>query len=111
VQVRPTGFFQADALDWQVVDVRGTPMHEARVMDGEHGVYSAFYRLPKGMVIRPHLHRGWVQVLVLTGEMEVTDDGGVQRVGAGGCYVVSPGRRHEEQAVDDTVVLVTGVEP
>lgn len=111
MQARPTDFFQADALDWQVVDVRGTPMDEARVMDGEHGVYSAFYRLPSGMVIRPHLHTGWVQVLVLSGEMQVTDVDGVRTVGAGGCYVVSPGRRHEEQATTDTVVLVTGTEP
>ena len=108
----PTQYFHSPSLDWQVVDVRGTPMQEARVMTGEEGIYSAFYRLPKGTEIRPHLHVNWVQVMVLQGRMEVSDKaGGVTVVGAGGCYVAPKGARHSERAVEDTLVLVTSPDP
>ena len=108
---RPTKFFAPGTLDWKVVDVRGTPLEEARVMDGEHGVYSGFYRLPQGAEIRSHRHVAWVQVMVLEGGMEVTDENGTSIVEAGSCYLISPGRQHCERALADTLVFVTGPEP
>jgi quercetin dioxygenase-like cupin family protein len=106
-----TRYFDQCSLDWQVVDVRGTPMQEARVMTGEQGIYSAFYRLPKDTEIRRHLHVNWVQVMVLEGRMEVSEKESVTVVGAGGCYVVPGGGRHVERALDDAMVLVTSPDP
>jgi mannose-6-phosphate isomerase-like protein (cupin superfamily) len=103
--------FCQDDLDWKVVDVRGTPMMEARVMNGESGIYSAFYRLPKGTEIRPHRHENWVQVMVISGCMSITEEDEVSVVNAGGCYVVAAGGRHSEKSLVDTLVLVTSPDP
>lgn len=111
VPVGPTRYLNPDELEWHIVDVRGTPMREARVMNGEHGIYSAFYRLPKGTEISSHLHLDWVQVMVVEGRMEVTDQDGIGIVDAGSCYVVSSGRQHFERALEETLVLVTSPEP
>jgi mannose-6-phosphate isomerase-like protein (cupin superfamily) len=107
----PTSYLDPGKLDWRIVDVRGAPMQEARVMNGEHGIYSAFYRLPKGTEIRTHRHLDWVQVMVVEGRMEVTDQDGIGIVEAGSCYVVSSGRQHFERALEDSLVLVTSPEP
>src|SRR3546814_14917025 len=64
-----------DDLEWQTASVRGIPLDEAPVLKGEDGIYSAFYRLPAGTLIKKHKHRTWVQVLVLEGSMAVEIDG------------------------------------
>ncbi|WP_129780848.1 cupin domain-containing protein [Peristeroidobacter soli] len=106
-----TQIFHSDQLHWKEVDVRGTPMMEARTMNGEHGIYSAFYRLPRGTEIRPHRHESWVQVMVIEGCMRVTAASGTELIKAGDCYVVPPGGRHAEQSVEDTLVLVVSPDP
>lgn len=106
-----TEIFHSGELNWKWVDVRGTPMQEARTMNGEHGIYSAFYRLPRGTEIKPHRHVSWVQVMVLEGGMLVSGSNGTSVVKAGGCYVVPPGGAHTEQSIEDTLVLVTSPDP
>jgi quercetin dioxygenase-like cupin family protein len=87
-------------------------MMEARTMNGEHGIYSAFYRLPRGTEIRPHRHEHWVQVMVIEGCMSVTAaDGATTLAKAGDCYFVPPGGRHAEQSLEDTLVLVVSPDP
>ena len=98
-------------LNWKTVDVRGTPMMEARVMNGEHGIYSAFYRLPQGTEIRLHKHEAWVQVMVISGQMLVICGEGTSLIDAGSCYVVPPGGTHVEKSLADTLVLVTSPDP
>jgi quercetin dioxygenase-like cupin family protein len=103
--------FQPPNLDWKVVDVRGTPMNEARVMNGEQGIYSAYYKLPKDTEIKPHKHVAWVQVMVVQGAMSVREGDGIAIVRSGGCYFVPPGGQHYEKAIEDTLVLVTSPDP
>src|SRR3546814_2753457 len=67
-----------DDLEWQTASVRGIPLYEAPVLKGEDGIYSAFYRLPAGTLIKKHKHRNWVQVLVLEGSMARSEE---RRVG------------------------------
>jgi quercetin dioxygenase-like cupin family protein len=108
---QPARIFTPEEIEWQIVDVRGTPMPEARVMNGEQGIYSAYYRLTAGMEIRPHRHVNWVQVTVLEGEMSVLHEGAWRDVPAGGCYFVPTGGRHAERANVDTLVMVTSPDP
>jgi mannose-6-phosphate isomerase-like protein (cupin superfamily) len=108
---RVAQLFEPPHVQWQVVDVRGTPMKEARVMNGEHGIYSAYYQLPKGTEIRVHRHAAWVQVMVVQGVMAVTEGEHRFLVRAGSCYFVPPGGRHHERSMEDTLVLVTSPDP
>jgi gentisate 1,2-dioxygenase len=86
-------------------------MLEAPVLKGEDGIYSAFYRLPKGTAIRTHRHVNWVQVMVVTGAMSVFQNGRQHIIPGGGFYVVPSGGVHSEEAVEDTLVLVTSPDP
>ncbi len=104
-------YLNSQDLNWQVVDVRGTPMQEAPVLKGEDGIYSAFYKLPKGTSIARHRHVNWVQVMVLKGAMSVLEDGRTRTISEGGCYVVPAGGIHFEQSLEDTLVLVTSPDP
>src|SRR3546814_10351623 len=101
----------SDLLEWQTASVRGIPLDEAPVLKGEDGIYSAFYRLPAGTLIKKHKHRNWVQVLVLEGSMAVEIDGQTRVVTAGGCYVAPARGIHIETAVTDTLVFVVSTDP
>ena len=102
-------YFPKKKLSWTQATVRGgTVMDKSIVWEGDFDVRSAFFRMPAGMIIQKHTHPKWVQVMVLEGEMEVeTEQDGIVRIAAGGCYFVEPGDSHKETAVRDTLVLVT----
>ncbi len=93
---------------WHTVDVFGAAMEKHVVFEGAYDVRSAYFKMAAGCTIAPHQHTKWVQVLVVSGEMLVTQDGEPDRhVGPGQCYFVEAGEAHSERAVKDTVVLVT----
>jgi quercetin dioxygenase-like cupin family protein len=93
---------------WQTVDVFGASMEKHAVFEGGYDVRSAYFKMPAGCTIKPHLHTKWVQVVVLSGEMLVPQTGEPDRqVGPGQCYFVDAGETHGERAVRDTMVLVT----
>jgi len=74
-------------------------------------VRSALFRMPAGASLPEHTHPGWVQVVVLEGAITVTQAGAApHRVPPGGCYFVQPGETHAEQALVDSIVLVTQAE-
>ena len=102
-------YLPSDQQSWTQATVRGgTVMDRSIVHEGEHGIRSAFFRMPGGTTIPEHTHPKWVQVMVLEGVMQVdTEEDGTVRIGAGGCYFVEPGDTHTETAVEDTLVLVT----
>lgn len=101
-------FVLEPGTEWTTVDVFGAEMQEHVISTGAYGVHSAYYRMAAGCTIRPHRHTNWVQVVVLSGEMLVTQHGEPDRhVGPGQCCFVDAGETHREQAVCDTVVLVT----
>lgn len=92
---------------WQPVDVFGAAMDKQVVFEGAYDVRSAYFKMAAGCTIEPHRHTKWVQVLVLSGEMLVTQAGEPdRRVGPGQCYFVEAGETHGERAEQDTVVLV-----
>jgi quercetin dioxygenase-like cupin family protein len=99
-------------LAWTPTPVRGgTVIDKSVVWEGGHAVRSAFFRMPQGMSIARHSHPGWVQVMVLEGEMQIaTERDGLVRVTAGGCYFVEPGETHQEMAIRDSLLLVTQAE-
>jgi quercetin dioxygenase-like cupin family protein len=105
-------YYQKDKLSWAQAPVRGgIDMEKSVIWEGDFNVRSAFFNMPVGMVIPEHTHPSWVQVMVVEGEMEVeTEQDGVVRIAAGGCYFVEPGDTHKETAVCDTLVLVTQAE-
>lgn len=93
---------------WHVVDVYGASMEKHVVFEGAYDVRSAYFKMAAGCTIEPHQHTKWVQVVVLSGEMLVTQAGEPDRhVGPGQCYFVDAGETHSERAVQDTLVLVT----
>ena len=103
-----TTFVLEPGSAWQTVDVYGTAMDKHVVFEGAYDVRSAYFKMAAGCAIGSHQHSKWVQVLVLSGEMLVTQTGQPDRhVGPGQCYFVEAGETHGEQAVQDTVVLVT----
>jgi quercetin dioxygenase-like cupin family protein len=105
-------YFPKEKLSWARTPVRGgIDMEKSIIWEGDFNIRSAFFKMPAGMVIPEHTHPSWVQVMVVDGEMEVeTEQDGVVRIVAGGCYFVEPGDRHKETAVGDTLVLVTQAE-
>ena len=102
-------YFNQDELSWVQTPVRGgTIMSKSIVWEGDYDTRSAFFRMPKGMSVPMHDHPKWVQVMVVSGEMEVeTEEDGMVHIKAGGCYFVEAGDIHKETAVEDTMVLVT----
>jgi len=102
-------YFPKEKLSWTQAPVRGgIEMEKSIIWEGDFNVRSAFFNMPKGMVIPKHTHPSWVQVMVVDGEMEVeTGQDGTIRIAAGGCYFVEPGDSHQETAVCDSLVLVT----
>ena len=103
-----TRYIDPSALKWEEVDVRGATMSKAVIFEGAYDVRSAFFRMPAGCAVPPHDHTKWVQVMVLEGRMEVSQDGEPAReIASGGCYFVDAGESHVEVALEDTLVLVT----
>lgn len=83
-------------------------MQKSIVREGDFNIRSAYFRLPAGMTIPRHTHPDWVQVMVVEGAIEVeTEEPGITRIEAGGCYFVEPGETHTETAVEKSLVLVT----
>ena len=107
-----TYYYNKEDLSWNDAPVRGgTVMHKSVIWEGDHDVRSAFFRMPKNMLIPEHDHPRWVQVMVLEGEMEIkTKATDSVRIGEGGCYFVEPGDVHSELALKDTLLLVTQAE-
>ena len=107
-----TYYYNKEDLSWKDAPVRGgTVMEKSIVWEGDHDVRSAFFRMPKSMLIPEHDHPRWVQVMVLEGEMEIkTRANGSVRISEGGCYFVEPGDVHSELAIKDTLLLVTQAE-
>jgi len=66
------------------------------------------YRLKKGFEFKPHQHRDWVVVTVLSGRVRVTPPtGGEPTVyDPGDIYLVKPLEVHRETMLDDTEVVV-----
>jgi len=103
-----TTYIDPKSLEWEDVDVRGATMGKAVIFEGDYDVRSAFFRMPAGCAIPPHDHSKWVQVMVLEGRMQVSQDGLPDcEVAAGSCYFVDAGETHVEVALEDTMVLVT----
>lgn len=105
-------YYPKEKQSFEKAPVRGgVEMEKSIVWEGDFNLRSAFFRMPKGMAIPQHTHPLWVQVMVVEGAMEVeTEQDGVVRIDAGGCYFVEPGDTHRETAVEDTLVLVTQAE-
>jgi quercetin dioxygenase-like cupin family protein len=105
-------YFPKEKLSWTQASVRGgVDMEKSIIWEGDFNVRSAFFNMPAGMVIPEHTHPSWVQVMIVEGEMEIeTEQDGVIRITAGGCYFVEPGDSHKETAVIDSLVLVTQAE-
>lgn len=104
-----SSYFPKEELAWSKAPVRGgVDMDKSVIWEGNFDMRSAFFRMPKGMSIPTHTHPKWVQVLVLEGEMAIeSEEDGLIRITAGGCYFVEPGDSHKETATQDTLVLVT----
>ena len=104
-----TKYFEKEKLSWLESAVRGgTVMKKSNIREGNFDIRSAYFRMPKGMVIPSHTHSKWVQVVVLEGQMQIqTEDDGIVAVAAGGSYFVEPDETHIETAMEDTLVLVT----
>ena len=101
-------YLSSESLSWEPVDVHGAKMEKAVLFEGNHGVRSAFFKMPAGLTIDNHTHTKWVQVMVLKGCMRVEQHGSdTINVTGGGVYFLDPGHPHVETAVEDTIVLVT----
>jgi quercetin dioxygenase-like cupin family protein len=98
----------SEKLEWKYVDVHGAKMEKAVLFEGDHGVRSAFFKMPAGLTIAHHTHTKWVQVMVLKGCMRVDQEGSdTINATSGSVYFLDPGHPHIETAVEDTIVLVT----
>ncbi len=96
---------------WKGIDVRGVMMEACRLWEGKYDVRSGIFRMPKGMRVPMHHHPYWVQVLVMSGKMEVKEAAGeTHTIEAGGYYFVEPGETHVETAIEDTLLLVVSEE-
>jgi len=92
---------------WDTAKVEGAEMERCVLWDGQHQVFSGFFRMPAGMHLPLHHHGKWVQILVLNGKMKVELKGAEPRtIEPGGYYFVEPGDAHSETAVEDTLLLV-----
>ena len=102
-------YYPAENLSFDSAPVRGgIDIEKSVVWEGDFGMSSAFFRMPKGMCIPQHTHPMWVQVMVVDGEIEVeSESDGKVSISSGGCYFVEPGDTHTETAVVDSIVLVT----
>jgi quercetin dioxygenase-like cupin family protein len=92
---------------WEPADVLGLPMERCLLWEGQHKVFAGLFRMPGGMKIPAHHHPQWVQILVLSGKLQVEEAGAqVRTITSGGYYFVEPGDSHVETALEDTLLLV-----
>ena len=97
--------------NWETTDVRGAKVEKCLLWEGKYNVRSGFFRMPKGLEIPAHHHAYWVQVLVLSGKMQIEAVGSkAQTIEAGEYYFVEPGETHIETALEDTHLLVVAEE-
>lgn len=102
-------FTKADRT-WTPAPVRNLMVEKIPVWNEGFDIESSLFRMTEGMTITRHKHDHWVQIVVLEGEMQIeSEEDGVVHVSEGGCYLITPGVTHTEQAVRDTVVLVTQI--
>lgn len=94
-------------MQFQDCDIYGTVLQKSPVFEGAHDVRSAFFRMRRGDVIHAHVHRKWVQVVVLDGEVQVTQGARAFSARAGEVYFLDPGHPHVETALADSLLLVT----
>jgi len=86
-------------------------MDKSVLIEGNFGIRSVYFRMPKGMNIPRHTHPKWLLIVVLEGLIEVeTDEDGTNQIESGGCYFVEPGDTHRETAVEDSLLLDTADE-
>jgi mannose-6-phosphate isomerase-like protein (cupin superfamily) len=73
-------------------------------------IYTGLFRLPKGFTFPHHTHRGWVQIYVLSGSIQVRFDDGARDMRVGEYYVVEKGDAHEEVVQEDgtTIFVASG---
>ena len=99
-------------LAWNDLNIAGTPLAGAPVYASDLGVRSSFYRMAAGDMLKKHRHMKWVQVMVVEGAMEVTQDGEEPFVArAGELYFVQPRHPHTEKAIEPSLILITTAEP
>ncbi len=73
--------------NWETTDVRGAKVEKCLLWEGKYNVRSGFFRMPKGLEIPAHHHAYWVQILVLSGKMQVEAVGSkAQTIEAGEYY-------------------------
>lgn len=106
-----TKYIMTRAQSWHPVNVRGVTMEACPLWEGKYNVRAGFFRMPQGMQISQHRHDTWVQVLVLSGKMQVEAVGAeAQTLTTGEYYFVEPGETHVETALEDTLALVVAEE-
>ena len=119
-------FLTAAEMDWQKYSIpmtsgtnQGNPNVEAPeivlercvLWEGKYNLFSSIFRVPKGGLPSSKHRHGWVQALVLEGQLKVeTENDGVRFVRAGECYIIESDEPHIESAVEDSVVLITMAE-
>jgi len=101
-----TRYVTLEEQTWQPADVLGLQMDRCLLWEGQHGVFAGFFKMPRGMSIPAHRHPDWVQILVLSGKMQVEEGANTRTIGAGDYYFVEPGDMHVETALEDTLLLV-----
>ncbi len=105
-------------MDWQDyaipmtwgpdVDPHDMVAQRCLVWEGQYGMYSALFRMPKGGAFDQHTHQTWLQTVVLEGQLKVeTDKDGTRFINPGECYIIEPDEPHTESAVEDSLVLIT----
>lgn len=102
-------FTKADR-NWTPAPVRNLTVEKVALWNEGFDIESALFRMTEGMTLTRHRHDHWVQIVVLEGEMKIeSEEDGVVHVSEGGCYLITPGVTHAEQAVRESVVLVTQI--
>ncbi|NML62940.1 hypothetical protein HHL21_18020 [Massilia sp. RP-1-19] len=101
-----SGFFNVQPSREQIFDLeehlRSMPQVEMPVTNHfSHGVYGRELLIPAGSVLTGHIHKFTNMNVLLEGEMSVSTEDGVQRVGAGFVVVSPPGTKRVAYAHTD----------
>jgi len=85
---------------WNLRSIDVAP-HQPEVLQSEGEGRSIVIQLPAGEALQEHqVHeRAWL--IVVDGEIELVQDGGSERAGAGTLAVFEPSERHEVRATTD----------
>src|SRR5262245_49022189 len=106
-----TKYVTATDQRWEATEVRGVAMQKCPLWSGKHQVRSTLYRMRKGTQLASHYHGSWVQVFIISGQMQVEAVGSeAHTIAAGGYYFVEPGETHVETALEETQLLVVAHE-